>query len=211
MPFPLVHFAVGLSIHERLGREVTPEFLLGSIAPDAIHTRPNTTRPDKRHTHLLDTGDPWPKPARHWLGEQPSDDPPYVELVRGYATHLLTDRFWARSIVDPYRQQVQGLAEDRLKALYYRELDQIDMNLYRHAPWRPGVWQKLAAARAQDIPELLSAQEIDRWRVITLGWGELPEKDPGIMPEHITEAQVERFIDEAAKMVYETMGSWGEL
>jgi hypothetical protein len=59
MPLPMVHLAIAVRAHELMGSEPTPAFLLGSIAPDAIHMRPNATRDDKRKTHLLsDVADP---------------------------------------------------------------------------------------------------------------------------------------------------------
>jgi hypothetical protein len=49
MPWPMVHFAIAEKLFDH---EPLPEFLLGSIAPDAIHMRENTTRQDKNKTHL---------------------------------------------------------------------------------------------------------------------------------------------------------------
>ena len=41
MPLPMVHLAISVRMRAQDGRALTPDFLLGSIAPDAIHMRPN--------------------------------------------------------------------------------------------------------------------------------------------------------------------------
>ena len=42
MPLPMVHCAIAMGLAAREQRLPSGAFLLGSIAPDAIHTRPNT-------------------------------------------------------------------------------------------------------------------------------------------------------------------------
>jgi hypothetical protein len=58
MPLPMVHLAVAVRVHEVESRVPSSAFLLGSIAPDAIHMRPGTGRDDKRRVHLVDPHDP---------------------------------------------------------------------------------------------------------------------------------------------------------
>ncbi|GGG06264.1 hypothetical protein GCM10010913_30140 [Paenibacillus aceti] len=50
MPWPMVHFAVS---EELAAGQASPNLLLGSIAPDAIHVRGNITRAEKGRTHLV--------------------------------------------------------------------------------------------------------------------------------------------------------------
>ena len=56
MPLPMVHLSVAVALSEKEGRFPSADFLLGSIAPDAIHMRPNSSRLDKEHVHLIDLG-----------------------------------------------------------------------------------------------------------------------------------------------------------
>jgi len=57
MPLPMVHLAVAVRLYEAQGVLPPSGFLLGSLAPDAIHARPGTQRADKDVTHLLPGGD----------------------------------------------------------------------------------------------------------------------------------------------------------
>jgi hypothetical protein len=52
MPLPMVHLKIAVQSHSLAERSLTPEFLLGSLAPDAIHMRANTNRDDKNRVHL---------------------------------------------------------------------------------------------------------------------------------------------------------------
>ena len=63
MPLPMIHLAVAVGVHTLAGREPSAAFLLGSIAPDAIHMRDGADRSDKERTHL--EGRRYP---RRWLG-----------------------------------------------------------------------------------------------------------------------------------------------
>lgn len=202
MPLPMVHLAVAVRIHEMESRVPSPAFLLGSIAPDAIHMRSGTGRDDKRRVHLVDPHDPsheriralW---AQHWRAGSESPD-----FAKGYATHLLTDRLWAETVFSPFREHIpQGLSDQERRSLYYRETDQIDFDLYHRVPWRAEVWRRLAAAEPVSFGSLLTAKEIELWRDRTLDWFEKLKQEPGIEPVYITYTDVYTFIDRAADLV----------
>jgi hypothetical protein len=111
----------------------------------------------------------------------------------------LTDYLWVETVIDSFRKSIPpGLSDQEERALYYLETDQIDFDLYRRMPWRPGVWSKLAAAQPRDFGPLLTAEEIRQWRDRTLVWfGEL-KQEPMIEPVTITYRDVEAFIDQTA-------------
>ncbi|BCG59449.1 hypothetical protein PUR_28740 [Paenibacillus sp. URB8-2] len=50
MPWPMVHFAISEILTDG---NSTPDLLLGSIAPDAIHMRGHVSREEKGVTHLV--------------------------------------------------------------------------------------------------------------------------------------------------------------
>jgi len=212
MPLPIVHLAIAFAVHERVERCPTPEFLLGSLAPDAIHMRPGTTRADKRRTHLQNTSAAdWPRPLRDWMARHVGHDPTFREFIRGYAAHLLADRLWAGTALQEFRRAAPAELDDGgLKALYYRELDQVDVNLFRTEPWPPCAWSMLATAPAMEAPGLLTANEIDRWRTRTLAWFDDPAHDPGIVPAYLTEERVHIFVGEARDMVIRAGHDWVE-
>ena len=206
MPLPMVHLAIATGVSAK----PSAEFLLGALAPDAIHMRPGTSRRDKNATHIVVDAREWPEaPVRRWLAGYRNSPAPLRELARGYAMHVLCDRLWGRTVFQSFRRAVSALDEASLRALYYRETDQIDMDLYRTVPWREKVWRLLAEARAYDVAGLLTAGEIDAWRQRTLKWYDAPEHDPAIAPRYFTRARVEAYIEDAVSRMAEAH-TWPE-
>jgi hypothetical protein len=206
MPLPMVHLAIAVQLAARQGRFPSAPFLLGSISPDAIHMRPNVSPVDKAATHLKDL----PATPNHdeirALLEGHSDMPAFTA---GYAAHVLTDRLWVAEVVEAFWARVPEAKQDTRHRLYYQQTDQVDFNLYHHAPWRPEVWERLGVAESVDFPPLLSAGEIAGWRDRTLRWFEEPRNEPGITPEYITDAVVGDFIHHAPEYIETHFAAWG--
>jgi hypothetical protein len=206
MPLPMVHLSIAILLGERDVLFPSPDFLLGSIAPDAIHMRPNTARRDKHITHLLIPTDT-PDHARvHDLLIQNSALPAFAA---GYAAHVLVDRWWSNNIVQPFYDRVAALMDDAARTqLYYQETDQLDVNLFQRVPWRSQVWSLLAKAPAPDFPPWLTAAEIDAWRVRTLRWFDDPAHNPHITPQNLTNELLQRFIDAAIAQLVDQFARW---
>ena len=205
MPLPMVHLAIAYQVHQHANLALTPGFVLGSLSPDAIHMRPNTDRSDKDRVHLGVTALSEPEALariRSLLDESQQAGNGFDPFAQGYAGHLITDYLWLQDIGKPFFQQIPETASpEERRAWYYRETDQVDFNLYNHAPWRASVWELLASADALEFPPHLSAGEIDQWRLRTLIWFHKTKQEPGIVPEIITDRVVADFIADAARRV----------
>ena len=101
-----------------------------------------------------------------------------------------------------------GHAPDEIRAIYYRETDQIDFDLYNGRPWRPRVWELLAAARPADLPGLLTAHEIAAWQQRTLHWFGETLAEPGIQPAYFSLARVLAFIEDTAAGLAADWAHW---
>ena len=209
MPLPMVHLAVAVQMHEMEGNSPSPDFLLGSIAPDAIHMHPDSGHDDKQRVHLSETHDPHHGRARLLLAQYRSDNVSAMGFAEGYVAHILTDHLWAETVVDSFCKSIPShLSTQEQRSLYYLETDQIDFDLYHQMPWRPEVWTKLAAAQPRDFALSLTAEEIGQWRDRTLIWFEELKQEPMIEPVHITRAAVKGFIDQAAEEIMKTFKAW---
>ena len=144
---------------------------------------------------------------RFLTGDYPIDP----DLAAGYGAHLLTDRYWTHDLAQAYRelQARIHLSPEELRTIYYREMDQIDFELYRTMPWREAVWAQLAAVEPQAVPGLLSADEISRWRDRTLNWFDGLMQEPGITPQYVMMDDIRRFIDQAAGRIAALYERWG--
>lgn len=208
MPLPMVHLAVAIRLCHALGREASPAFLLGTLAPDAIHMRPETDREDKSRVHLhREIEQEGPMAVRRLYERLVTADPALRDLALGYAVHLLTDALWVERVFYGFRAEL-GLSREEERALYYQETDEVDRLLYEGSPWRPRVWRALAAAQPADLPGLLTAEEIGRWRDRTLAWFDTLPAAPA-PPQHLTYARIEAFIVDCAACIAEELAKWG--
>jgi hypothetical protein len=210
----MIHLAaaVQLGLHDECF--VSPDFLLGSIAPDSIHMRPGSSRDDKELVHLVPLGERFaPDEAIHDLVLSYQDQgAALAHFALGYAAHILTDMLWMRQVVDTFNARIppQILADrQQHRDLYYGETDQVDFNLYHQASWRPEIWRKLAEAAAPDFPPWLSSSEIDQWRSRTLRWFTDLKAEPGISPQYITDALAADFVGAAVADVKRNFAIWG--
>jgi hypothetical protein len=204
----MVHLSVAHRLVQDHGYPADPEFYLGSIAPDAIHERAGTDRKDKFAVHLVDANGPHLDRLRALLASGKAAQPSRERaFVAGYTAHILTDMAWRTEIILPFRRpRVERMPYSELRALYYNECDKLDLDLYDEQPWRVEVWELLRAAQAQDVglegePPLLTADEIDGWRVRTLGWFDANRDKAGYQPQYITRERVWPFIHQAAAQV----------
>ena len=204
MPLPMVHLSVAVALFAKDGRFPPPDFLLGSISPDAIHMRPNTGTLDKERVHLMELGASPPALVQLFRTRYGMDGSHSMGFSAGYLTHLLTDFLWSRSVIDPFRQKLSPtLPEKEVRVLYYRDTDRIDFDLYYRMPWRPQVWTSLKTAKAVDFASLLTAEEITLWRDRTLLWFADPGHDSMVEPRYISSLDAQTFIDRAAREISE--------
>lgn len=212
MPLPMVHLWVAVRLAEREKRSPSPEFLLGSIAPDAVHMRTGFEQVHKRESHLDHPPDtPDHARVKEFVARYGHGDRTREELAQfafGYAAHILTDRLWALRAWRPYAARNAHMIQEELKARYYRETDQVDFILYDRAEWRGSVWQALARAKALDV-ELVAPSEVDQWRQRTLHWFDDRTKEPGIVPQEFTYEFVAGFVEEATLEVAACLDGWG--
>lgn len=213
MPLPMVHLAVAVQLAEKTGQSPSPAFLLGSIAPDAIHMRPNIRLGDqgnKEATHLnfpVDTDDH--QRVRDMLAEYTGETSSLKRFAAGYAAHILVDRFWIQTIMRPFRASLPTEMDDASRrTLYYQETDQIDCNLYQHMPWREAIWTDLRDAAAPEFQPWLTAAEIEGWQLRTLDWYDDPAHEPHITPQYLTNDKVEAFIRAAAQHLETQFAKW---
>lgn len=108
MPGAATHIAIADKIYSIWGNDIIknlPLFFCGNIAPDAIHTKPNYKREDKRHTHLTQDmpTDAFHNPVKLKIFHDRVNEfiknyyHKYTEekdLYLGYIIHLLTDELF---------------------------------------------------------------------------------------------------------------------
>jgi hypothetical protein len=181
MPFPLTHLCVAWRILEKtpLPEKEAAQFLLGAIAPDAIHYRKEFQSANmknigaaKKITHLCPVSDErwghvtdnegWIKIVKNFL--RTSIDCKSVEISQnpftsGYAVHVLTDihnnrTLWLNYCANHPAEAAKGYSSD-----YYKDLKSIDIRLFLEHPNTTQIMNLLAKAKPEGIAELVTAEE----------------------------------------------------
>jgi hypothetical protein len=210
MPLPMVHLGIAFQLAIQFDRFPSAAFLLGNIAPDAIHMRAGADSAAKGIVHLNEPPDTIEHDAiRNLLDQYSQMKAPLLQFAAGYAAHLLADRLWNKTIIQPFQASYSALMDaSTLRTLYYQETDQIDFNLYHRMTWRTQVWELLDRTAAPDFPPLLTAQEVDLWRQRTLQWFDKLKQEPKIVPQHITDNDVASFTREAVAAIEQQFKTW---
>ncbi|MCY0901034.1 MAG: hypothetical protein OWU32_02475 [Firmicutes bacterium] len=227
MPLPMVHMAVAVRLYEGQGVLPPSGFLLGSLAPDAIHARPGTQRADKDVTHFLPGGDRQAFLARvRAFGEREglsregvsSGNPASLEIVpsfdcsrafaAGYLAHVLTDAMWGLKVYSRFRQAMgPDMPLEERRSLYYLETEKVDFLLHRGEPWVDPVWDRLRDARPCAVEDLLTETEVLDWQRHILGWFATHE-EPDADAKWITESRVRTFVSECANVLARQATEW---
>ena len=200
MPLPMVHLAVAVRVKDKLKIEDDGAFYLGSIAPDAIHMREDASAEDKFKSHMG---------MRANLFENEQNAKALVgrsDFLTGYAVHLVTDMYWSREVGTPFKAKFKAKFPDAGHApAYYNDTDLADLELYRSEPWVPEVYAALESARGEAAKDMLTAAEVEKWRLRQLHWFE--QDFSRLKPaEYITRAEIDRYIEFAADKCLEYFG-----
>ena len=171
MAFPITHLLVADALLGNRPDQDAPQFLLGALAPDAVHYRRGLAGaamknigPAKKVTHLCPVSDEpwgavtdnggWVQNVKAWLQNN------HGPLAEGYAIHVLTDirnnmTLWERFRTMHPEEAAKGYGSD-----YYRDLQDIDLRLYLSYVKGKKIEKLLAMAKPCDIPGLVSAGEL---------------------------------------------------
>jgi len=173
MAFPLTHLCVAWRILENhpMNKKEAAQFLLGSIAPDAVHYRGEFQGAAKKNigatkkiSHLCPVSDEkwgqvtdnegWVECIKNFLRDNPND-----AFAAGYAVHALTDLYNNHTIWNDFRTNHPAEAAKGYASSYYKDLFNIDARLYYDFPAVSQMMELLSKSIATEMPGLVSADE----------------------------------------------------
>ena len=172
MSFQMIHMEIAYRVMEKLslteGREA---FMLGSVAPDAVHMRADYTVESKIHSHLFEGCGPWGETRdndrwlrnmdRFWetFGEAVTD-PRRRMLVAGILTHCITDYWNDISIWTATRREyVPPMDPGQFREAFYTEAKAIDKWLYHTSAHTGEIRSLLAAAEEESLADYFTAED----------------------------------------------------
>ena len=185
MAFPFTHLCVAWRVLEKISMpdDHAAAFLLGSLAPDAVHYRKGYVGAGmagigaaKKNSHLCPVSDEkwgqvtdndgWVKCVHEFLAAHAGhagsacDGDAGRAFVRGYAAHVLTDIHNNRTLWDNFRTNHPEEAAKGYTSEYYADLKEIHTRLYLEFPATADIMALLAKATPVGIHGLVSADEV---------------------------------------------------
>ena len=232
MAFPLTHLCVAYRILEKIdslenlklsdlrggllnlsSARARQKFMLGSIAPDAVHYRTGMVGAQmacigatKKVVHLcpisderwgqVTDNDGWVENVRAFLQEN-SDD----AFAVGYAVHILTDIFVNKGIWREFKTKHPNEAARGYKSDYYRDMRNIDFRIYNEFFKDSDIRNLLQDAVPQDFMGLITADELRDLRdnLLYVAYKDVPENVDTSDCVYVTYPQIVEMIGGAAE------------
>lgn len=168
----MTHMEVAYRVAEKLGiTEGLAEFILGSVAPDAISDSVPFME-TKVHTHLFEGCGPWGDTWDYdkWLlnidafwneyGVSENDTKRKM-LILGICVHCLTDH-WNDLLIWRKVQKIcmPPMTRDEFKAVYYPDMKKIGLWLSQKSENASEIFRLLAASKEMDVDDYAHADDL---------------------------------------------------
>ncbi|MBM6383034.1 MAG: hypothetical protein JSY10_03440 [Paenibacillus sp.] len=201
MPWPMVYFAVASEISSN----PSPEFLLGSLAPDSIHVR-SDVRSEKAKTHLMIEEGRFATDEElraFWEShrQQAELDPAFWQYLCGYIAHIYTDRVWTFDIYPAYEEHPDG------RKRYTQEVTKLEFMILRNRSGSHELLNKLNAGKAYDLGGLLE-QEVVQYRKVKVDFLSNPAHEPVEDLSILSMDVLEHFIHTTALRLKQLFTEW---
>ena len=175
MSYQMIHLQVAYSLLSSLPDvKNQSDFLLGSVAPDAVHMDEDFTIEAKIHSHLFegcgewaDTKypDKWKDNILSFWNRYRDSGSVIRDFALGYTVHCLTDRCNDQNIWVPLRDENQDCSDyAAFRERFQYEARHIDIWLEQTSRDRDAIRELLAAGRAYDLEDYIKAGSLEKQR-----------------------------------------------
>lgn len=221
MSLQMIHMEIAYRLLEYLPQIEHPaEFILGSVAPDAVHMNPDYDVKSKVKSHLFkncgmwgDTLDyeQWRSNIEAYLERitAAQEEPARRDFELGICVHCLTDRWndiriWRKA----QSEFLPAMTFEEFKEDFYREQRSIDNWLYQNSENTPHIRKLLADAESFVIEDLVDGEEIEilRKHLLTVQYN--VEKVDITNNRFFTVEKIEDFMAFTVDAIRETLARW---
>lgn len=173
MAFQMIHMEIAYRVMQKLGiPEGREEFLLGSVAPDAVHMRDDYKVEDKIHSHLFEGCGPWgdTRDYDRWIANIHSFWEKFGKneidinrrmLIAGIFTHCKTD-YWNDVTIwrGTQREFIPPMDPDKFKQEFYVEARAVDEWLYFNGENTKEIRELLGAAKEEGLADYYTTEDV---------------------------------------------------
>jgi len=198
MPWPMIHFTIAYRMFDGHPHQ---DFLLGSIAPDAVHFSSDKSAKVISHLHNTRGNSPDWSGLIDFYDNRINDfkGDSYKMFILGYLSHIIADNLWGE-----YKHELSSSDKSVLGAIWIEE-NQYDFNLMRTVPWRDVVESQVTTATLYELSGIYNLNELDIWRRQLFVWLQEPLNEPLINNHYLLESNIGTFIDSTSIGIYKWM------
>lgn len=165
MAQPMMHLLIADKIYtERSGSiHSYGDFLLGSIAPDAVHVKESYTRERKDISHYKFYSESHISHFDPFFHEYKTSE--NKDFVVGYLIHLLSDLIWHRSVRAPFKEAFQRapMQDMSMNEAYYADCEQIEQVMFLDQN-APRIIEAINRGKAYSLEGLIDAEDVMSWK-----------------------------------------------
>ena len=221
----MVHLRIADRLLNRWPELSATEFVMGSIAPDSgVPTGPvGVYKPDKMTSHFQQKTENGEKQIRtDWFAQQYLTAEQRMRYTAaqhsfylGYYVHLLTDIRWVEEIFWPSaRAEGERFAANRSECILRWKEDWYDLDflyLQQHPGLRAFEIYKAAEGFANEYLDIFSPTAFDERRQGVTDFYAQPVTGLDREYPYLTQARMDRFVDEASEAIARTLEEEGFL
>lgn len=169
MAQPMMHLLVAEIIYssKRIPIRSIGDFLLGSIAPDAVHMKADYERRLKDISHYeFDNR----SPIRIFDGFMKKYEAAgNQDFAYGYLVHLLSDMIWYHEVRVPFKERFAQNPSKKMSMneAYYEDCEQIEQMLFEDEK-AADVIESLKVSNAITLEGLIEAEDVEKWKEVLL-------------------------------------------
>lgn len=171
MSYAMVHLEVAYRLLNKYDWIVKKgDFMLGAVAPDAVHFHDEYKVSLKEQSHLWDCGPKWGVTlySDRWKGnilkfweEHKGDE--NRDFIAGYCVHILTDWLNDLRIWSPFKKEnMEGDNVEEIYHIYGQEAYGSDQWLFWHGDNSGEIWKLLPEGQPFTIPGCIMKEDIER-------------------------------------------------
>ena len=199
MAQPMMHLLIADEIYTEKSSSIHSygDFLLGSIAPDAVHVKENYTREIKDISHYKFDSKSHISYFDTFFDEYYTSE--NKDFVVGYLVHLLSDMIWYHSVRVPFKEEFQKapLQNMSMNEAYYADCEQIEQLMYFEKN-ASRIIETINRGQAYSVEGLIDAEDVKAWKE-KLIFDYNNRKNISIQTKYISEQHIRDYIENCAK------------
>jgi hypothetical protein len=215
MPYVMTHLIIADNVSKIFARNVRnmPQFILGNIAPDAVHNRANYISDYKKDSHLcvgdqewgkITNNDDWKNNVINFLRIHKNAE--NRDFILGYCCHLLSDICQNVTLFMPFKQKYGDEVDKEIGDLMLMETKMIDIELALSYERKEYFGLNIENSIGIDMEGLIYASEIEKQKDYILNiWYADKERQDLSSNEIVTVEIIMNFIKRATDFIVYTL------